>query len=766
MRPLLLLLTLAGAAYALSPEPSPASPPAPPPAVKASAAPSGPFTTLAPTAFSPTLPYSPELSAALATRDWATALPLLQAVDRTKLSGSQTGDHAFVLAWTLVRLNRAKEAAPLLEAVRAAVNAPPPYVQLTVGELLLADGKPVDAIAALTQLPTEGPIAVRGALALAEAYTKAERTADARGVYQRLVERPDPAPGSSMALWALAQKAGTSSPDGQALLRRLYRAYPGSPEDKAAAGLVSPTLEDLAWRGDRLQETSNFNDAVALLAPRLGEAKTNDAVGCVYRYAYGRAQHKLSNITSAAEILGPLGPGCVKADTERGAKALYLAGKSYERKKEWASAAQMYAKIPELYPTHSMADDGYALGGVALQESGDLAGARKLWAKGYEAHPQGDLAAESAWRLAFGAFLAGDTAEAIRWADRAAIELPLSASPTDVLASRYWRARWRAWPSLTDHAAKNPDPVAVAAAIDGLEQVARDAPWHYYGILAQARLRQLDPKRADAVARPQMDADDAPWQVRDAWRARPAVQNAMGLARVGFLTDALTELDTLDDAELTGSEMAIQTRLMADAGNFLFAHDRLRSWLKTHPPEALGPNTYRVLRQAYPNQYWPEVQAAATYSWDARVFHALVREESNFNPKIKSHAGACGLSQLMPGTASGCAKRMGLSYSSTKIWDIPTNLKIGAWYLDTLHQRYHGNTALALAGYNAGEGNADRWLGEHPNGPTDLIVEDISFRETRGYVKRVMSTWQTYRLLYGEGPIYADTSPFVFDAVP
>ncbi|MFN7147632.1 MAG: transglycosylase SLT domain-containing protein, partial [Myxococcota bacterium] len=361
----------------------------------------------------------------------------------------------------------------------------------------------------------------------------------------------------------------------------------------------------------------------------------------------------------------------------------------------------------------------YALGGVALQEAGDLDAARKVWAKGYEAHPEGDLAAESAWRLAFGAFLAGDTKEAIRWADRASAELPLSASPTDVLGARYWSARWRAWPSLTDARKRTDDPAALAAAIEGLERVARDAPWHYYGILASGRLKELAPERAAALGRPTLDAPDAAWQVRDSFRARPAVENAMGLARVGLVTDALTELNTLEDEELTGAEMAIVTGLMTDAGNFLYAHDRLRAWLKTHPPEVVGPNVHRVLRQAYPNQYWSEVQAAAKYTWDARIFHSLVREESNFNPKIKSHAGACGLSQLMPGTASGCAKRMGVSYSSSAIWDIPTNLKIGAWYLDTLHTRYKGNTALALAGYNAGEGNADRWVAARPDAPTD-----------------------------------------------
>jgi soluble lytic murein transglycosylase len=457
----------------------------------------------------------------------------------------------------------------------------------------------------------------------------------------------------------------------------------------------------------------------------------------------------------------------VGIDDDRGAKALYVAGKSLERKKDWATAGRLYAQIPVLYPKHSMADDGYALGGVALAESGNLDGARQLWAKGYEAHPTGDLAGESAFRLAFGAFLAGDTTEAIRWADRASAEVPLASSPTDVLAARYWAGRWRAWPSLTDPKARNPDPAATAAAIDLLEAVAAKDPWHYYSVLAAARLKELAPDRAARLGRPEMDPDDAPWQVRDTWRALPAVQNAIGLVRVGLTTDALAELGTVDDATLTGAEMAITTGLQSSAGSFLFAHDRLRSWLKTHPPESLGPNPYKVLRQAYPNQYWDDVQAAAGgYTWDPRVFHALVREESNFNPKIKSFAGACGLSQLMPATASGCAKRLGVSYSSSNIWDVATNLKLGAWYLDTLHARYHGDSALALAGYNAGEGNADRWLAAYPDAPADFIVETISFRETRHYVKRVLSTWQTYRLLYGTGDLFADWSRFNYDAVP
>jgi soluble lytic murein transglycosylase len=120
----------------------------------------------------------------------------------------------------------------------------------------------------------------------------------------------------------------------------------------------------------------------------------------------------------------------------------------------------------------------------------------------------------------------------------------------------------------------------------------------------------------------------------------------------------------------------------------------------------------------------------------------------------------------MPATAAATAKRMGLSFSASQIWDVSMNLRLGAHYLDMLHGRYNGNSALALAGYNAGEGNADKWLAARPDAPTDVYVESIPFRETRHYVKRVLSTYQTYRLLYGDAPMYADWSRFNHDAVP
>ena len=78
-----------------------------------------------------------------------------------------------------------------------------------------------------------------------------------------------------------------------------------------------------------------------------------------------------------------------------------------------------------------------------------------------------------------------------------------------------------------------------------------------------------------------------------------------------------------------------------------------------------------------------------------------------------------------------------------------TNIQLGAAYLGRLLQHFDGNVALALASYNAGEGAVNRWRSARPDSELDRWVEEIPLSETRGYVKRVLRSWNTYRLLGG-----------------
>lgn len=709
------------------------------------------------------VPMSPELSLALGTRKHADAVKALQAMPKAEIPGAAVADHGFLLAWSLVHAKRAAEALPLQELVRASRNAPEPYKQLVLGEALLASGQPVEAAQLLAQVDPAAAIAVRAQLSRARALFEAGRTAESKALYEAMAERPDPASGGEVALWALATRAGTSSPAARPYLVRLYRHYPGSSEGRQATAALGESVNtaDKAWRADALMEQGSFKEVNDLLTPILASYDKPTVEACVALYAHGRSHFRRNNVTLAAQVLEPAGARCKGLDDERGGKALYVAGKSLERKKEWSGAARAFEQIPALFPQHSMADDGFALAGIAWQQAGEEDQAIKKWEAQVREYPDGDLAAEGFWRLAWTAWLGGDTAKALEWAERSIATVPINADPVHALAARYWAGRWRVHPKVGDPSRQNPDPVARAEGIERLLALCREYPSSFYALLAASRLYELAPERLAAIQRPDPSPELGGWSVRPQWMDLPTNQWGLALARLGLIKESLGELQQQDTELLSPSEYALQASILAATEPFA-VHDRLHHYLLNHPPETLGRDRDRIVRMAYPDKWWTEVQAAtAGYQWDARIFHSLVREESSFNPAIKSWAGAIGLSQLMPATAQSVGGKMGYKVNNSLLVSDPLlNLRIGSRYYQGLVERFNGNLFLSTPSYNAGEGNIEKWIALDPARPTDQFIEALPLRETRHYVKRVMGTWQIYRLSYDEGPTFPDLSAF------
>jgi soluble lytic murein transglycosylase len=118
----------------------------------------------------------------------------------------------------------------------------------------------------------------------------------------------------------------------------------------------------------------------------------------------------------------------------------------------------------------------------------------------------------------------------------------------------------------------------------------------------------------------------------------------------------------------------------------------------------------------------------------------VIEQESKFNASARSSAGAVGLMQLQPATAQGIAKYTGGSrFVLSDLDDPEINVRYGAWYLHHLMQKYD-DERTALAAYNAGQDNVDRWRAAH---------EGIQFSETRSYVDRVERLKDIYRRAYG-----------------
>lgn len=135
----------------------------------------------------------------------------------------------------------------------------------------------------------------------------------------------------------------------------------------------------------------------------------------------------------------------------------------------------------------------------------------------------------------------------------------------------------------------------------------------------------------------------------------------------------------------------------------------------------------------------------------ADLVHAIIRQESLFEPRARSHAGASGLMQLMPRTAQAMAESLELDYRPRWLVDDPQyNIRLGHAYIQRMLERWDGNLILAIASYNAGPTRVQSWLeefGDPRHWSVDPIdwVETIPYAETRNYVQRVMENLHIYR---------------------
>lgn len=129
---------------------------------------------------------------------------------------------------------------------------------------------------------------------------------------------------------------------------------------------------------------------------------------------------------------------------------------------------------------------------------------------------------------------------------------------------------------------------------------------------------------------------------------------------------------------------------------------------------------------------------------------ALIRSESRFRPDAVSKQGARGLMQIMPETGQWIAGQMGVEFDPNRLDEPDYNIQLGCWYLANLRKEYAGDTVLALAAYNAGRGNVNKWLQERSWTGEHETVSQIPFAETRNYVSRVMRDLTIYQRLYSD----------------
>jgi soluble lytic murein transglycosylase len=231
------------------------------------------------------------------------------------------------------------------------------------------------------------------------------------------------------------------------------------------------------------------------------------------------------------------------------------------------------------------------------------------------------------------------------------------------------------------------------------------------------------------------------------------LQRGVELWRLGRFPDAKEELenlrgDTYSDP-LTQYQLALQYRELG-----LYRSSILSAWrlINLSPVTRTVDAPGFIMDLAYPTYYEDLVlENAERTGLDPLLIFSLIRQESLFESLARSFASAQGLMQVIPPTGAEIASELDWppDYETPDLYRPYVSLRFGTYYLAKQRDRFDGRIEVALAAYNGGPFNAQRWIeraGEDP----DLFLEIITLREPQLYIKRIKEHLTVYRALYGE----------------
>lgn len=269
-------------------------------------------------------------------------------------------------------------------------------------------------------------------------------------------------------------------------------------------------------------------------------------------------------------------------------------------------------------------------------------------------------------------------------------------------------------------------------------------PDRFYGQLALEHLGRALPKLSGT---PQATISQAE---REMFRNRPITAAVREVARNAPWAQAIRFFRQIADSAETAADHMLVAELAREIGRRDLA-------------VILGESAQSKRFANFEIVSFPTMPLPQGTDWT--MAHAITRQESQFAQNAISHAGARGLMQLMPGTAREQAGKLGLAYNfSALITDPSYNIRLGDGYFARMLSYYGGSYPLAVAAYNAGPGNVNKWLranGDPRSSGQDWLkwIEDIPITETRNYVQRVLENAVVYEHMYPENTLYRQPRP-------
>jgi soluble lytic murein transglycosylase len=589
----------------------------------------------------------------------------------------------------------ALEVGPFEEAAAYLAGQQGPRAALQAGLAWERAGKPEEARRQLDRAVS----AARG-----EAQEAAARGARARvlaALGRRQEARED-------ARW-VALHAPQAGQEAEALLRRLDGAWaPSAPERlERARKLAQAGRAEALVELDEAAKSPHPLPAKELLRER------------------GQILYKLRRYGEAAEVLGRV------ARESRSPDDAFLAARALSRAHKDAEAIQAYRALGKADARGPHAEEAtYLAARLAL-----LLGRSEEAERGYSGYlkrfRRGKFQKAASYELALAQVATGHHSKA-----RAAFGALARAEDSPAEAARLRELEGVAALKAGDEAGARQIFLAVI----------REQPLSWPALMARERLAQLGPA-------PSLALDPAPDSAAPALAVRlpPATRFLHQLGLEDEAEDALRkEEKQVEEAHpARGTEALCEAYGQLDQAErrYRLGQSKVRLELIQKAPGASNRWAWSCL---YPAPYAGLVREAEERSQlPAGILHAVMRQESAFDPSARSPALAEGLLQLLPTTAREIARREQVPHEEGTLLRPAVNIDLGARYLAMLQGMWKGNLVLAVASYNAGPQAVSRWLAHTPQPEADLWVARIPYGETRTYVARVLGNWARYAYLSG-----------------
>ncbi|MFM2125966.1 MAG: hypothetical protein RL328_2417 [Acidobacteriota bacterium] len=640
-------------------------------------------------------------------------------------------------------------AAPLLGDLRARLpqlaDYAAWYLATTQSELKNYAAVPASLDAVFQQEFPRSPLRGRAAVLAGDAYLKLNQPKDAIAVlrdHYNEITAPQ-----ADALLADAYLASGDKLNAAVYYQRVYFGYPQSPSIPRVQAALEQLQADMGDDYPPAMPHSMLGRAVKLLdagktdaarkefealIPQLGGAERDLA-----RVRIGVAMYNANQNAAAYEYLSKLEVEASEPDAER----LHYMVQSVRRLNRLSTMDELAERIAELYPKSPWTVDALIAAGNRHLTENDVTNYEPLYQACYERNatdPDADLCH---WKVTWAHYMRREADAASMLKDH------LRAYPAsdESAAALYFLGR------LSQQAGD------ARAARAYFAEVATEYPNVFYASQARDRLKALGnvgPSEDVAgflktVSFPQR-AHVEDFQVAPLTKAR--ITRASLLAKAGLKDLAEGELRFGADAGEQPPVIAMELAKLLSDGDPAKAMRYIKRYARGYLLMPIESAPREFWKFAFPLPFRTGLERyTEQHSVDLYLMAALIRQESEFDPKAVSVTNARGLTQIEPSTGRDLAKRLRVTYTLPKLFQPDYNLQLGTFYFSWLTKQLNGNTEAALASYNAGMTRAKQWLKWGDFREPAEFIETVPITQTRDYIQSVLRNAAAYREIY-EGP--------------